>query len=242
MKQLCHLLLLFFPLEERFYYIEEIARSLYRRGCTPSDYCRRYLARGLQFSVEEEDVCEAFLIIGVEHVCCRDARPLVHPHVEGSVETEGEATGLVVEMMRTDPEVGKQAVDMIYAVVAHPVVEITEVAPHKREIAGSLTDILLCILVLVEAKQPSRAVEAAEYLPAVASSSEGDIDIDASLTDVHAVNAFFQQYWDVIHFFLFLLFVWEGGVVLFDLVEEHHQPGQRESRAESRSERAGAGR
>ena len=52
-----------------------------------------------QFTIEVEDICQLRLGGCVDDVGRRGTCPLVHAHVQRSVETEGEAAALVVEMM-----------------------------------------------------------------------------------------------------------------------------------------------
>ena len=192
MEELRHVLLLTLALEEWIHHFEEIARRLYQSRLSLFHYCRSYSARRLQFSIEIEDVCQLAFFVCIDHVGCGQSGAFVHSHVERSVKAEAKPSRLVIEMVGADSQIGKESVDMVHAIVAHPVVEIAEIASHKGKILWRITDILLGIWVLVKTKQPSCTIEATQYLTAMSASSESNIHIDASRTDIETVNTLIQ--------------------------------------------------
>ena len=105
---------------------------------------------------------------------------------------------------------------MAYAVVAHPVFQVSEVGAYERKawvVDKSLShafcgeDVLLSVSVLVKAVEMSRAVHPRENLSRMSAAAESDIDVDASGLNVQSVDALLQQYRNVIFFCLFHLYV-----------------------------------
>lgn len=54
-------------------------------------------------------------------------------HVQVSVETEGETTFAVIEVVRGDAEVGKNCVYLFNVVITQKIVQVTEITAYKGE-------------------------------------------------------------------------------------------------------------
>ena len=96
--------------------------------------------------------------------------------------------------MRRHTEVGKQSVYMFHTVIAHPVLEIAEIAPHESETASGVRDVAFGVGVLVEAEQPAALAEAREYLSRMAATAERHVHIRAVRAYGESVHALLQQH------------------------------------------------
>ena len=144
----------------------------------------RQSASLLELAVEAEDVCQLIGSVAVHHVGSAAPRTLVHAHVQGGILAVAEASRRIVEVVARHAEVGQQAVDGVDAVVAHPVVEVAEVAAHELPAPVAAPAPRDGILVLVEAEQPSLATEAAQNLTTMAAAAECSIHVNAISLDV----------------------------------------------------------
>lgn len=108
-----------------------------------------HLAALFQFAVDVEYLGYALFGEGVDQICRRAASLAVHPHVEGSVEAEGETAFGVIEVVEGDSEVGQHSVNFSHVIVAHEVCDEAEVGVDHREtgVGGGAAH---RILVLVE--------------------------------------------------------------------------------------------
>ena len=86
---------------------------------------------------------------------------------------------------------------MLYAVVAHPVPDISKVASDKGK-SIIVDDVFLCIFILIEAVEMSFGREMSQYFPAVSASAEGDININTVGLDIKPVDALLKEYWNVV--------------------------------------------
>ncbi len=100
-------------------------------------------------------------------------------------------------MVARHPQVGKQSVESFHSVVAHPVLEISEVAPHECEVVLR-THVLFRIRILVEAVQVSATVQLLQYSAAVTATAERHVDVCPVMFDVKSADALFEQYRHVI--------------------------------------------
>ena len=139
-----------------------------RSGMTAADIVNNY---------SEEQLSDIFYIYGELKNARRIAAAIVKARAGKRIETTSELIQLTmdngkltiedgkwkkdaaklfqalrIEVMTRHTEVGQQSVDLLDAVVAHPVLQITEITSYKRE-ALIADDVLLCILVLVETIQ-----------------------------------------------------------------------------------------
>ena len=80
-------------------------------------------------------------------------------------------------------EVGKQTVDLLHAIVAHPVFQVSEVGANEGEV-GICHHVSFGIGILVEAVEVCALAEAGEYLPGVSATAEGYIYVDAARLDI----------------------------------------------------------
>ena len=159
---------------------------------------RGYLPGLFQFAVQVEDVGQLFLAVAVHDVGSRQRRPFVHAHIQWRLlKAEGEAARLVVEMVTGDAQVGQQAVDMLHAIVAHPLFHISEVAPDEGE-SVVVDDIFLRIGILVETVEVTVRPQTAQNLAAVAAATERDVHIDPVGLNGQPVNALLQKHWYVV--------------------------------------------
>ena len=85
--------------------------------------------------------------------------------------------------------------------------QIPEVAAYKSEVR-IVYDVPFGIFVLVETKQSSTVSQAGEYLAGMAAAAECHVYIRSVRTDIHSVNAWHQQYRNMIcRFFFHLSFI-----------------------------------
>ena len=101
--------------------------------------------------------------------------------------------------MARNSEVGQQPVNLLDAVVAHPVLQIPEITSYKCE-ALIADDVLLCILILVEAVQMSLCPQPTEDLTAVSAAAESHIYVNTVGLDLKPVDALLQEYWYMVTF------------------------------------------
>ena len=80
--------------------------------------------------------------------------------------------------------------------------QIPEVAAYKSEVR-IVYDVPFGIFVLVETKQSSTVSQAGEYLAGMAAAAECHVYIRSVRTDIHSVNAWHQQYRNMICRFFF---------------------------------------
>ena len=139
-------------LEERLHYVYEVGRCLYLLAASCFDDSCSYAPGVAQFAVQVEDVCKCLLLVFVYDIGSSLARSFVHSHVERRVEAEGEASALIIEMMARYTQVGKQPVNTFLAIVAHPVLQVSEVGAYEGEVLIG-DDVLFGVGVLVEAVQ-----------------------------------------------------------------------------------------
>ena len=177
--------------QQRLSQLHELTGGLQRLLLAGFHHSGGNAAGGLQFPIEVEDVGQLLLPIGVQHRGGSRARPLVHSHVEGSLETEREATGGIVEVMTRHAQIGQQAVDVVNAVEAHPVLQIPEVRAHKRE-SAVVDDVPLGIGILVEAVEVSLFAQPAQDFARMAPTAERHVHIRAVGPDVQTVDALLQ--------------------------------------------------
>ena len=118
-------------------------------------------------------------------------------------------------MMARHTEVGKQSVYPLHAVIAHPVLQIAEVAPHEGEVVLRF-HVVFRVGILVETVEMPCISEARQYLAAMTATTEGDVYVYAVRLDVEAVDALVEEnryvvcIYDSCHYFLGL-FVSVGG-------------------------------
>ena len=150
-----------------------------------------------QLSIEVEDVGQLLFRVFVHNVGCRQPGPFVHSHVKRSVEAEREAAAFVVEVVARNAKVGQQAVNFLHSIVAHPLLDIPEVAADKGE-SVIVDHVLLSIGILVEAVEVAVEPQASQDLAAVSAAAESHVHIDTVRPDSQAVNAFCQKHWYVV--------------------------------------------
>ena len=99
-------------------------------------------------------------------------------------------------MMRRDTEVGHDAVESAYTIIAHPVAYVPEVASYEYKawvvcqptgVAGE--QVVHRVGVLVESEEPPSLTEPAHNLLAMAAASEGDVGVYAVGSDIEPVDA-----------------------------------------------------
>ena len=112
----------------------------------------------------------------------------------GNFKTEGETARLIIKMVTRNAQVGQQTVDLINSVVAHPLLEIPEVAPDESK-PLVVDDVLFGIGILVETIEMSIWPQVLQYFPAVTTTAKSDVDIDTVRLDSQPVNAFFPKHW-----------------------------------------------
>ena len=194
LKESRHVLFLPLALEKRLHGSQKILRCLYLRLLTCLDERCGYASRVLQFAVDVEDVGELFLVVRVHYLGSGASGALVHAHVERRVEAERESAFGVVEVVRRHAEVGQQTVDVVYLVVAHPVLQVSEVAAYERKAVAGVGNVALGVGVLVETVEVCAVGEPREYLARVPSATEGDIYINAARLDVESVDALAEKH------------------------------------------------
>ena len=155
--------------------------------------CCRHLACIPQLAIEVHDGGYLLLAVVVHHVGGRQCGALVHAHVERCVGAQRESSAGLVEVVRRHAQVGQQPVDVLFAIIAHPLLHVAEVAAHKHQPLVVVVDVLLGILVLVEGVESSLWPQTAQYLVRVAATAVGDIYIDTIGLDVQPVDALLQQ-------------------------------------------------
>ena len=122
-----HIFLLLLAAEERVHHLQEVVGGEYGFARASLHYCGGYLARPSQLAVEVEYVGEVFLGVVVHYVGGSLSALAVHAHVERRVVPEREAALSGVEVVARHAKVGKESVDMLHAVIAHPVAQPAEV-------------------------------------------------------------------------------------------------------------------
>jgi hypothetical protein len=136
------------------------------------------LAVGLQ------DPGEVSVGVGVEHLGGRDARRLVHPHVQGRVVPVGETPVGFVELEGGDPEVEQDAVGHAVGVrlddVGDLVVDRVDAEEAVTEAGQPLPRQGQGLLVTVDTDDSSRRAAVEDRL-GVASHAEGGVDADRAL-------------------------------------------------------------
>ncbi|CCZ02261.1 uncharacterized protein BN471_00931 [Paraprevotella clara CAG:116] len=103
-------------------------------------------------------------------------------------------------MMARHAQISQQTVQLFYAVITHPVLQIPEIAPDKCETSVS-NDIRLGICILVKTIQMPGRIQSGHNRPAMPSAPKGDIGIYPGRIDHQTVYTFFQQDRDVINCF-----------------------------------------
>ena len=101
--------------------------------------------------------------------------------------------------MARHAEVCQQPVDLFHTIIAHPVLQITEITSYKSETLV-VDDVLLRIFVLVKAVQMALLTQSAEDLTTVAATAEGHVYINATGLDLKPVDALPKEHWYVITF------------------------------------------
>ena len=102
----------------------------------------------------KKKVGQLLLAIRGHHLGGRLQSPLVHTHVERTLEPERKSPLRVVEMVKRDTQIGQNPVDLLHAIVAHEVFQIPEIAVDKRE-PLIVETVAPGILVLVEREESS---------------------------------------------------------------------------------------
>ena len=197
LEHLRHLLLLPFTLEVFLHGLHQVAGGFDTLDASGLDDGGSHPAGALQLTVDIEDVRQLLLAVVVEDVGSGYSRAFVHPHIQRRIETEGEPTGFIVEMMTRHAEICQQSVNLFHTIIAHPVAEVAEVAPDEGE-ALVVNHVLLGILILVKTVKVALFVEVPEYLTAMPSTAEGDIHINAAGLDIKPADALLKEYWNVI--------------------------------------------
>ena len=99
-------------------------------------------------------------------------------------------------MVTADAQVGQDAVNTLYFVVLHPVLQETEVASYEgKSLSVGLLQwlsVLQGIQVLVETVQMTAFSQSAQNLPAVSASTESQVNIRPVGLDVKSVYCLFQ--------------------------------------------------
>ena len=80
---------------------------------------------------------------------------------------------------------------MVYTLIAHPVLQVSEVAPHESE-SLIIELVLFSIFILVETVQMTVLSKSAEYLSAVAATTKGNVYIYAIRFNVKTIDAFLK--------------------------------------------------
>lgn len=96
------------------------------------------------------------------------------------------------QMVARHAKVGQYAINMLHIVVAHPVLQIPEIAPHKGKALVAIRYVLLCIGVLVKTVEVGVIAKPPQYFAAVSASAKGHIYIDATGLNVKPVHCFVE--------------------------------------------------
>ena len=151
---------------------------------------RGYALTVLHFTIQIEDVGQLFFIIFIDNIGRCRTRTLVHTHIEWSIKAEGEPSLFGIEVMTRNAQVGQYTIYLCYAIIAHPIFQITKVATHKGKATVAFGHVLLCISILIKAIEMGRLVEPTQYFAAMSASAEGNIYVDAARLYVESVNSF----------------------------------------------------
>ena len=206
LKHLRHVLLLAVGSKERLHHLQQVVNhqkllltaSLHDGSGNPIAIS--------QFTIQAEDASQLLLSVSVHHVGSCLSTPLVHSHVQLSVETERETALGIVEMMRADTQVSQHTIHLFHTIVAEKVPQIAEVASHESEMLFHpfqllsvialqfQLEVLKGIHVLVETIQVPMLTQSADNLMAMAASAESDIHPYAvAITDIQTVHTFLKQ-------------------------------------------------
>ena len=180
LKELRHLLFLVFRGDEGLHYIGQASHGVDRApGLTLPDYGRSHPARLLQLAVESEHGRNALLRGCGKKFGRAHARAAVHAHVERRIEPERESSRCIVEVMETNTEVGKNAVDPLHAVVAHKIRQETEIGVDNRKpVVGH--GARHGLVVLVEGVEMSLRAQTLHNGTRMASAAVGCVDVNAT--------------------------------------------------------------
>jgi hypothetical protein len=82
---------------------------------------------------------------------CRERLPPVHPHIEGTIHTDGESSFGGIELVTTDAEVGEYTIYLRYTLQPKYSLQVTKVVGQKNE-SIILGNIGCCIGILIKGK------------------------------------------------------------------------------------------
>ena len=162
------------------------------RGAGPFDAVGDFPG-GLQLAPVAQHARQFGVGVAVDHVGGRQPAALVHPHVERRLAAEREAPFEGVEVVRRDPEVGQNAVDLPDAAQPQRPAQEAEVALDVVE-TGVVGAVGARVAVLVEGVETPFGPQCGEDAARVASAAEGQVGIGASRVDVEQPDGLFEQY------------------------------------------------
>ena len=142
-----------------------------------ADDAGRSPVRHVQLAVIAQDARQRRMIVLVHDVGRRQGGPLIHPHVERSVETEREPPLPRIEMVGRHAQIGQNTVHPLDAVTTQPSSHEAEIGLDENEsrIVGQVPP---RIAVLIEGKQTPAVGKPLENAPRMASAAESHVDIN----------------------------------------------------------------
>ena len=158
-----------------------------------ADDAGRSPVRRVQLAVIAQDARQRRMIVLVHDVGSRQGGPLIHPHVERSVETEREPPLPRIEMVRRHAQIGQNTVHPLDAVTTQPSSHEAEIGLDENEsrIVGQVPP---RIAVLIEGKQAPAVGKPLENAPRMASAAESHVDISPAGTDIEQFDALIEHY------------------------------------------------
>jgi hypothetical protein len=76
---------------------------------------------------------QLFFIVGSDNLGSREGLSPVHPHIEGTIHTDGETSFGGIELVTADAEVGENAIYLRYTLQAKYSLQVTKVVGQKNE-------------------------------------------------------------------------------------------------------------
>ena len=158
-----------------------------------ADDAGRSPVRHVQLAVIAQDARQRRMIVLVHDVGRRQGGPLIHPHVERSVETEREPPLPRIEMVGRHAQIGQNTVHPLDAVTTQPSSHEAEIGLDENEsrIVGQVPP---RIAVLIEGKQTPAVGKPLENAPRMASAAESHVDISPAGTDIEQFDALIEHY------------------------------------------------
>ena len=172
---------------------DQLRRGRHGRRRTGLDQTVGNLPRCFYLAPVAQNAGQVLRGVVVHHVGRREPPPLVHAHVERSLSAERESALHGVEMVRRNPQVGQNAVDLRHAAQPQRPPQEAEIALHvvKTRIVGT---VLQRVAVLVETVQTAFRSQGGEDAARMAASAESEVGVSARRFDSEQSHRLFQQY------------------------------------------------